>query len=150
MIPHVVLDTNVILDLHFWRDPRVAPLLAAAQAGAIRLLTDQRCADELIHVLGRTPFGGSEAAAREIAGEYLATAAMVEPAGPAENLAALPRCRDPDDQKFLELAVRAGADLLVTRDKALLALARKKFGLAPLRIVAPEPAIALLGLARPD
>ncbi len=31
-----------------------------------------------------------------------------------------PPCRDPDDTKFLQLAVTAGADLLVTGDKDLL------------------------------
>ncbi|MGI4857360.1 MAG: PIN domain-containing protein, partial [Janthinobacterium lividum] len=37
----------------------------------------------------------------------------------------LPRCSDRDDQKFLELAARSGAHWLVTKDKALLKLARR-------------------------
>jgi predicted nucleic acid-binding protein len=37
----------------------------------------------------------------------------------------LPQCRDPDDQKFLEAALAARADFLVTRDQALLELARR-------------------------
>ena len=36
-----------------------------------------------------------------------------------------PRCTDPDDQKFLDLALHAHAKWLVSRDKALLRLARK-------------------------
>ena len=40
--------------------------------------------------------------------------------------ARLPLCRDPDDQKFLELAFAAGADILITKDKALLDLYRRK------------------------
>jgi uncharacterized protein len=35
------------------------------------------------------------------------------------------RCRDPHDQKFLDLAFSARADVLLTKDKALLALDRK-------------------------
>ena len=35
---------------------------------------------------------------------------------------ALPRCKDRDDQKFLELAARSNADILVSKDKALLKL----------------------------
>lgn len=37
----------------------------------------------------------------------------------------LPRCRDRDDQKFLELAYQAGAVALLTRDDELLRLARR-------------------------
>jgi len=54
----------------------------------------------------------------------------------------LPRCKDPDDQKFLELAARTGANLLVSKDKALLRLARKP-GL-PFRIATPANAVAAL------
>lgn len=54
---------------------------------------------------------------------------------------ALPRCSDPDDQKFLVLADVALADCLLTRDKALLKLGRARYGL-PFRIAQPE-AIAL-------
>jgi predicted nucleic acid-binding protein len=37
----------------------------------------------------------------------------------------LPRCEDPDERKFLEPCRRARASHLVTRDKALLRLARQ-------------------------
>ena len=36
-----------------------------------------------------------------------------------------PRCSDPDDQIFIDLAIAQGAQLLLTRDRALLKLARK-------------------------
>jgi predicted nucleic acid-binding protein len=36
-----------------------------------------------------------------------------------------PQCRDPDDQKFLEAALAARADFLVTKDQALLELAQR-------------------------
>ncbi|MBW8810763.1 MAG: PIN domain-containing protein, partial [Lysobacter sp.] len=38
---------------------------------------------------------------------------------------ALPRCADPDDQKFLELALAANARWLLSRDHALLVLGRR-------------------------
>ena len=47
-------------------------------------------------------------------------------------------CRDPDDQRFVDLAVAQSARYLLTRDRALLALARgarKRFGLL---IIQPE------------
>jgi hypothetical protein len=56
--------------------------------------------------------------------------------------AALPRCKDRDDQKFLELARDAGADWLVTADKALLRLARGGRLRGLFRILTPEAALA--------
>jgi predicted nucleic acid-binding protein len=47
------------------------------------------------------------------------------------------RCRDPDDQKFLDLAHSNGAGILFTKDRALLALARKAQP-AGLRIAPPR------------
>jgi predicted nucleic acid-binding protein len=57
-----------------------------------------------------------------------------------------PRCNDPDDQKFLELAVTAGASHLVTLDRALLALAPR---VAPLRVVVPRRLVDALGEGSP-
>jgi len=50
----------------------------------------------------------------------------------------LPACKDPDDQKFLELAVGAGATHLLTRDRALLKMARRRGISGLLAIVTPE------------
>jgi predicted nucleic acid-binding protein len=49
----------------------------------------------------------------------------------------LPDCRDPDDQKFLELARACGADFLVSRDRALLEIGRRKGRPLPFAIVTP-------------
>jgi len=49
---------------------------------------------------------------------------------------ALPSCRDPDDQKFFEAALAARADVLVTKDRELLRLARHRSRL-PFRILTP-------------
>jgi predicted nucleic acid-binding protein len=50
----------------------------------------------------------------------------------------LPVCRDPEDQKFLELANDCAAHFLVTRDRALLVLGRRKVQPLSFRIVTPE------------
>jgi predicted nucleic acid-binding protein len=47
----------------------------------------------------------------------------------------LPRCADPDDQVFLEAAAAACADYLVTKDRELLELGRRKL---PFQIVSPS------------
>jgi predicted nucleic acid-binding protein len=50
----------------------------------------------------------------------------------------LPRCEDPDDQKFLELAWHVCASHLVTRDKALLKLAPRVAQLGRVAVLAPD------------
>jgi predicted nucleic acid-binding protein len=37
----------------------------------------------------------------------------------------MPRCSDPDDQKFIELAAASGAQGLVSKDRAVLKLRRR-------------------------
>ena len=61
-------------------------------------------------------------------------AKRIDAAAPEGARAALPRCGDPDDQKFLEAALAANAQFLITKDRKLLALARKSL---PFRIVRP-------------
>ena len=52
-------------------------------------------------------------------------AQVVEPAAPTEDAKPLPKCKDRDDQKFLELAHAARADWLVSKDRAVLKLAKR-------------------------
>jgi predicted nucleic acid-binding protein len=47
-------------------------------------------------------------------------------------------CSDRDDQKFLEVARDARAAVLITKDKALLKLARKTAQAGLFRILLPE------------
>jgi putative PIN family toxin of toxin-antitoxin system len=132
----LVLDTNVWLDWLVFRDACVAPLRAAVEAGRADVYIDAACEEELARVLarrlGRTVL---DAAAQATA---LAECRRVASAcGARAPLACrLPPCTDPEDQKFLELARDCRADLLVTKDRALLVLARH----APFRIVTPRQA----------
>ena len=69
-------------------------------------------------------------------------ACVIRHAAPAAaNIVALPRCRDKDDQKFLELARDAGADQLISADKDLLRLARRDKLRGLFRILSPESAL---------
>ena len=56
---------------------------------------------------------------------------------PPKRAIVLPRCSDPDDQKFLTLALDAAADWLLTRDKVLLNLNRR-LKTAGFRVVSPS------------
>ena len=64
---------------------------------------------------------------------------------PAPGTAGRLHCTDPDDQKFIDLAIAARVDALVTRDKALLRLARKALERHGVRVCRPEAWSAGLG-----
>jgi predicted nucleic acid-binding protein len=55
-----------------------------------------------------------------------------------EEMQKLPICKDKDDQKFLEIARDARVDVLITKDKALLKLARKTRRDGLFAIMTPE------------
>ena len=121
----VVLDTNVCLDLFVFRDPAVARLARALAEGAVEAVTDAACRDEWRRVLAYPQLALDEAARQAALDEHdrwirLATEASNAPAG-----IRLPRCADPDDQKFLELALAAGAAWLLSKDKEVLRLGRR-------------------------
>ena len=118
--PGAVLDTNVVLDWLLFADPAVFALAAAVMSGRVRWLATTAMRDELASVLAR-----GLAATRGVDAAALLAAwdahAQPQAASPAQSL----RCSDPDDQKFIDLAVAAGARWLVSRDRAVLALARR-------------------------
>ena len=124
--PRIVLDTNACLDLWVFDDPRAAGLLAALQAGAVQAVTNGACRDEWLRVLHYPQLRLSAAARDAHAGAYDALVQCLDDdiASPPPG-ATLPRCADPDDQKFLQLALASGARWLVSRDGDVLALGRR-------------------------
>ena len=64
--------------------------------------------------------------------------ALVKVVAPETSQVRLPVCTDRDDQKFLEVARDARAAVLITKDKALLKLARKTARAGLFRIMLPE------------
>jgi putative PIN family toxin of toxin-antitoxin system len=114
----IVLDTNVVLDLFHWANVDVVPIMAALEAGRIECLADQRTLDELQRVL---TYPQLKLTPEMIAERWARYCALVKLVADGEA-PPLPRCKDRDDQKFLELAARANADILVSKDKALLKL----------------------------
>lgn len=142
----VVLDTNVLLSLFVFADSRYARLRERLAAGELIALTDERCLGEFRRVLAYPMFSLADAAQRAAFDAYAALAGIV--AAAAEPLA-LPQCRDPDDQKFLEVARDGNADWLVTSDKALLKLARRRKLAHLFAIITPERALEIQGGFRP-
>ena len=122
--PRVVLDTNVCLDLFLFNDPQSAALHVAMREGAIQAVTRADCRAEWLRVLGypQVPVSDQARPAVEAAFDALVLQLPDELATPAPGVR-LPRCADPDDQMFLELAQASGARWLVSKDNELLKLA---------------------------
>lgn len=134
----LVLDTNVVLDLFHWANLDAVPIMAALEAGQIACFADARTLDELQRVLTYPQLKLTPAMIAERYARYSALVRLI-PDGEAPPL---PRCKDRDDQKFLELAARCNADLLVSKDKALLKLrGRTRLGF---QILKPASASAML------
>jgi putative PIN family toxin of toxin-antitoxin system len=121
-----VLDTNVCLDLFVFDDPQCASLFAAVSAGDIELVTREDCYAEWQAVLAYPRLAlNDEQRAKALTTFDTWVQCMHSSDAATQSDVALPRCRDRDDQKFLELALQAGAVALLTRDDALLCLARR-------------------------
>jgi len=142
--PVLVLDTNVVLDWVAFDDARMRPVAAAIERGTLRAATSAACLLELRRALGYAQVKLDAAAQAFAFRRYVAHVALIEVPEPAA-MAGVPRCEDADDQKFLELARHARASHLLTRDKALLKLARTAALSAGFDVLTPDAFLAGAG-----
>ncbi len=116
-----MIDTNVVLDWLVFDDPAVQPLKQALADGRLRWIASAAMLEELAIVLRRTALDRWREQAERALTSAPSLATLVTFSPPAGGH---PVCSDPDDQKFIDLALLAPARWLVTRDKALLKLKR--------------------------
>ena len=128
--PRVVFDTNVVLSALVFGGDIPARLRRAWQADACRPLVSTATVQELIRVLAYPKFRLSANEQHELLADYLPyTTSIRNP----QSSPAIPACRDPFDLPFLQLAVAGKADVLISGDKDLLALAgRTRFAILTL------------------
>ena len=112
----IVLDTNVVLSGLLF--PGSTPHRALLKAQAGKILASDETLLELIEVLGRSRVDRYvERSVRErLAAEFAHAVEKVE------SETEVRACRDPRDDKFLEVAVNGRAELIVTGDADLLEL----------------------------
>ena len=120
--PLLVLDTNVVLDWLYFSDPACSLLSSVIRDRQVRWIASPAMRAETEHVLRRGIHPKRAADAESVLGAWDTWASM-RPALDEPSPAAM-RCTDPDDQKFIDFALRSGASALLTRDRALLKLAR--------------------------
>ena len=114
----VVLNTNVLVSAlvlkrgslawfrAHWRDSKIIPLASRATV------------NELIRVLSYRKFQLDKQEIEALLADYLPYVEVIVVAATAGS----PKCKDPDDQMFVDLAIQGKADALVTGDAALLAM----------------------------
>ena len=120
----VVLDTNVVLDWHLFKDQRAARLVAQLQSGALRWHATLSMIGELEAIWPRS-FGTNLEPSRSkppLADVLSWVTVCAEPAPSAPHGL---RCSDTSDQKFIDFALGLPTRWLVTRDRAVLKLAAR-------------------------
>lgn len=120
MTTPVVLDTNIVLDLWLYNDPATPALQVALTAKEVQWLVTQVMRDELERVLAYPHIvqrmGQSNIQAETILAQFDAHAVLKPVSAKAPYT-----CKDPDDQKFVDLAAEHQAQL-ISKDKAVLTL----------------------------
>jgi uncharacterized protein len=127
-----VLDTNVALDCFVFGNAGCRPLLAALETGVLRPIATAWMRAELAHVLGRGLGERWPLDAAAVLARWDRHVRLLPDAPPCRLI-----CTDADDQPFIDLAVAQRTPWLLTRDRALLKLARRaiQHGVA---VVSPE------------
>ena len=112
-----VVDTNVLISRLLLGGSIAARAVDYAIENGVLLVSNETL-DELVDVLSRSKFDRyiSLADRQEFIRLFVAIAERIE------IYQEVRACRDPDDDKFLTVAVNGKADAIVTGDQALLAL----------------------------
>jgi predicted nucleic acid-binding protein len=128
----LVLDTNIVLDLLVFRDPRAQPLDRGLAAGVLRWVATAAMREELARVLDYPKIAPRVRFHRGAAGAVLADfdrhAMLVDTPAKAPVT-----CGDPDDQKFIDLAVAHRCTLL-SKDREVLRMKKRLAGLQVLAV----------------
>jgi predicted nucleic acid-binding protein len=119
-----VLDTNVVLDWLLFGNAGCADLVAGVESGQVRWCATRPMREELARVLARGHLAGWKPDPDAVWSRWDRWCLEVDVHAPLDPTR-VPRCTDPDDQKFVDLAVGVQARWLVSRDRAVLALGRR-------------------------
>lgn len=123
MRPLWVLDTNIVLDIFLFADPATQPLREAFAQARIRWISTAPMREELARVLGYPHIAQRMAfhqrSIEDLLRDYDTHSHQVAVAPQAPQ-----RCKDPDDQPFIDLALSHQAGLL-SKDHAVLSMAKR-------------------------
>lgn len=122
MKPTVVLDTNILLDILVFDDQRAHPLRTALSNQELDALVTVDTLDELIDVISRPQFSLDKQKQAEILLQWQSWSRLVQ----QSDLQIAPwKCKDRDDQVFINLAFSFKPSTLISKDKLVLKLAKR-------------------------
>ncbi len=163
MKPRIILDTNVLISAIFFETGNEARILDEVLRGKVTLVSSLDILQEFRETLAAPKFKLTPLEILSVF-QLMVSISEIVLAPPSSEL----KCRDPDDQKFLDCAVEGGLDFLATGDRDLLEiknLSRTKivtareliklfkhsiFGLAGTSKLAREEAFRLLDKMREE
>ncbi len=123
----VILDTNIVLDTFVFNDPAAKPLRSALEAGTLQWITTAPMREELERVLAYPKIikrlAYYEIQATDVLKQFDTRVQIVAVAAKAPIV-----CKDPDDQKFIDLAVTHQA-LVLSKDNAVLCMKKRLLAL---------------------
>ncbi len=116
----VVIDTNVALDIWIFKDPRTEYLKSVLMGGELTWIATEEMREELKRVLGYAHINlrlqSLGLVIEEILNRFDFLVVLKEVAPKA-----IYRCKDEDDQKFIDLAVKYQTPL-ISKDKCVLTM----------------------------
>ena len=117
-----MIDTNILLDIYVFQDPRAAALNAQTLSGKLLPVASEETNAEFLDVLARPKFGLSSDVQQMFLADWQHRSTLRD----ASQITRSPwRCKDKDDQKFLDLAYSLRPCLLVSKDKQVLRFAKR-------------------------
>ena len=139
----IVLDTNVVLDALLYGNAINASLIDQLASGRLHWIASAAMRAELAQVLSRPAFDDLRPRVDDLWRRWDRWCRPTD-TGPLVGDALRMRCTDPDDQIFIDLALSRGARWLLSRDRAVLKLAKRTRALG-LQIMSPAGWAAQVG-----
>lgn len=122
MKPVIILDTNILLDILVFDDERAHPLRAALDAKLLDTVATDKTFAELLDVIGREQFSLDKDQQHLIGEQWKSWARIISD----NELCQAPwKCKDRDDQVFINLAYSLRPSALISKDKQVLKIAKR-------------------------
>ena len=141
----VVLDTNVVISALLFRQGEASEIRRFWQERLVQPLVSAQTTMELVRVLAYPKLRLSQEDREDLLSEYLPYARVVKPEERLSQIQRVPRCRDPSDDMFFELAQAGEAVDLVTGDRDLLELNDPAWRRMCFLIITPAQALKAWG-----
>jgi len=131
----IVLDTNVFISGIFWEGNFCSQIIDQWKKGRFQLVSSPKLIEELVETLRSFKISMDEELIEEWKNLIIENSIMVDPIVAIKSVK-----DDPDDDKFVEVAICGEADFIISQDKHLLTL--KEYN--KIKILKPEEAVLIL------